>query len=206
MSDTSSSNVDVSAYWLTNGDKISGAQLLAILDDYDGRLWLDGYHEEPFNRSALPTLADDREVETFQRETFTCEFWSHSDSWGSGQGVRFQNSAYKSSDNNAQVVVVEIGNPPRCNGAIPVGPAIGELEGMAMDQRKLDLNDISSHEFSSPWTHETDVRAFVDKAAELTAGYQRRLLGEVAQQARPHGSDLASPEEALARRNRGRCM
>ena len=204
MSDTSFSNVDVSAYWLTNGDKISGSQLLVILDDYDGTLWLDSFQEGAFNRSVLPTLADDREVETFQKETFTCEFWSHSDPWGSGQGVRFNNSSHLSSDNNEQVVVVEIGNPPRCNGAIPVGPAIAELEGMAMDQRKLDLDDISSHEFSSPWTHETDVRAFVDKAAELTVGYQRRLLGKVAQEARP--SDLASPEEALARRNRGRCM
>lgn len=201
MSDMSPSTTERSAYWLTNGDKISGAHLLAILDDYDGHMWLDGSLEKPFNRSVLPNLADDREVETFQNETFTCEFWSHSDSWGSGQGVRFQNSAYKSSDNTTQVVSVEIGNPPRCNGTIPVGPSIAELPGMAMDQRKLDLA-----EFSAPWTHELDVQAYVEKVAELKVSDQRRQLGKVAEQARPHGSDLASPEEYQARRSRGRAI
>ena len=191
------------AYCLQNGDRISGAQLLAVIDDYGSQLSLDGRPQGVFDRSVLSMLLDDEGVADFHKEKFTCEFWTHSDPYGSGRGVRFHNWN-ENAPKTQQVVMVDIGDPPRYHDMVAVGPAVGALPGLPMTGREADvMEDLANLRTTR------DHQAFFDHARGLVASHHRRELDAIAQQARPdctQNSDLASPDEALARRSSGRRM
>ena len=98
--------------------------------------------------------------------------------------------------------MVDIGDPPRYHDMVAVGPAVGALPGLPMTGREADVME----DLANP---ERDHKAFFDHARGLVATHHRRELDAIAQQARPllpQDSDLASPDEAMARRSSGRRM
>lgn len=64
---------------------------------------------------------------------------------------------------------------------------------------------VASSTYGMDWDPQNE-DPYLAAVERLVIGQRREALGNIAQDSRPCGSDLASPEEALARRNRGRCL
>lgn len=65
--------------------------------------------------------------------------------------------------------------------------------------------EVASSTYGMDWDPQNE-DPYLAAVERLVIGQRREALGNIAQDSRPCGSDLASPEEAMARRNRGRCM
>jgi hypothetical protein len=65
--------------------------------------------------------------------------------------------------------------------------------------------EVASSTYGMDWDPQNE-DPYLAAVERLVIGQRREALGNIAQDSRPCVSDLASPEEAMARRNRGRCM